>query len=97
VTAAGLSHPIALCAPKPLQPETAFLHAQAVRDEDAAEIDRLLADGAIVAAESRRPAGPPSRPGERIVGADHPLVVEEKPDDLDERPAMAAQRHWVRR
>jgi hypothetical protein len=97
VTADGACHPIALCPPKPIEPTTAFQHAQTVRDEDAAQIERWLAGGKIVQVEGRRPGGPPSRPADRLVPADHPLVVDERPAEIDalSAPSTRPMRHGM--
>ncbi|MBX6322524.1 MAG: hypothetical protein IRY94_11905, partial [Rhodospirillaceae bacterium] len=72
VTPDGGCHPIALCPPSPLEPATAFQHAQALRHADAARLEELLAVGLIVPVSGRRPEGPPSRPGDRLVPSDQP-------------------------
>jgi hypothetical protein len=86
VTADGNSHPIVLCPPKALAPETAFSHALASRTGDEARIEELLAAGDIVQVEGRRPRGQSSRPAERLVPGSHPLVVEERPNGIDDLP-----------
>jgi hypothetical protein len=84
VTANGECHPIVLCPPEPLQPETAFLHAQAVRQKDAARITELLEQGDIVEVVGRKPSHLPSRPGDRLVSSSHVLVTDERPPDMDQ-------------
>lgn len=99
VTVKGDCHPITLSAPRPIEPETAFAHAQAMRDADSARIDQLLAAGDIVEVEGRRPKGQSSRPGDRLLPATHALVVDERPSGIDAMPAYpsrmaGAQRRW---
>jgi hypothetical protein len=99
ITAKGEWYPILLAEPQPLESATAFTHAdRAIRaDRDVAE--RLLAEGVLVEATSaRRPKGMPSRPSDRLLADDHPLVVETLPEGLslvDENPPQRGQ--WRRR
>ncbi len=97
VTPDGRCHPIALCPPTPIEPATAFHHAQAVRDADAARVEELVASGALVPAPGRRPEGPPSRPGDRLLPPDHALVVDERPVALDEEAPVARAGLGLRR
>jgi hypothetical protein len=92
VTPAGACHPVTLCPPHALTPDSAFTSAQIARNEDAARIDALLADGSIIPASGYRVMHYPSRTGERAVAADHPLVVEERPAEFDDSPVMPARR-----
>jgi hypothetical protein len=99
VTPDGNTHPIVLSPPKELAPETAFSHALASRIEDGARIEELLAAGDLVQVEARRPKGQSSRPADRLVPATHPLVIEDRPEDIDAMPsrrpqAMAQPRRW---
>jgi hypothetical protein len=83
VTRDGLGcHPIALGTPHPLEAASAFIHAQAVRQDDGKRIEELIASGALVEASPKRLKGPPSRPTDRILPADHPLIVEVPPAGL---------------
>jgi hypothetical protein len=87
VTADGQCHPITLCPPTPIEPGTAFQHAQATRDADAARVEALVAAGVLVPVTGRRPGGPPSRPADRLVPADHALVIDSPPSGIDEPAA----------
>jgi len=87
VTREGACHPIALAPPHPIDPEAPFLHAQTARAEDGVVIDSLLAAGRIILATGYKVMQNPSRPGDRLLPADHPLVVEDRPPELDETPA----------
>lgn len=82
VTGGGEYFNILLAEPRPLEPETAFNHAEIAlkADHDAAE--RLLAEGALAEATPQRLKGPPARYTERVLAADHPLVVDEPPESL---------------
>ena len=88
VTANDACHPILLCPPEPLTPETAFVHAQLAQSRDVARVAELMAADRLIEVVGRRPKTPPSRPGDTLLPEDHPLVVDERPDDLDETPAF---------
>jgi hypothetical protein len=80
VTATGACHPIRLAPPQPLDPETAFRHAQIAGDADRVVADRLVAEGKLVAVpKARRPTSPPAHPSGRgaALPEDHPLVLDE--------------------
>ena len=87
VTREGACHPIALAPPHPIDPEAPFLHAQTARAEDGAAIESLLAAGLIVPGSASKVTQNPSRPGDRLVPADHPLIIDDRPAELDETPA----------
>lgn len=91
VTSDGDSHPIVLCPPQALAPETAFTHAVASRTSDDERIEQLVGAGDLIPVEARRPKGQSSRPADRLVPASHPLVVEERPADIDEMPPRGFQ------
>jgi hypothetical protein len=91
VTPDGSCHPIALCPPAPIDSATAFQHAQVMREADAARIEELVASGALIPVAGRKPDGPPSRPADRLVPADHALVIDTPPPEL-ERAAAAPRR-----
>lgn len=93
VTVDGACHPIALCLPEPLEPGTAFVHAQAVRQKDAERITQLLAQGDIVEVPGKKPTYPASRPGDRLLPQDHALVVDEPPPGIDQW--VAPPRHGM--
>ncbi|MGE0718562.1 MAG: hypothetical protein AB7P02_24150 [Alphaproteobacteria bacterium] len=82
-TPSGECHPVALTEPLPATPETAFLGAQSIRERDAARLTELIASGDLVEATGLRLRGPPSRPGDRLVPPEHPLIVDERPQDID--------------
>lgn len=87
VTREGACHPVSLSIPRPTDPAAPFLHAQTARAEDGATIESLLAAGRIVPGSGYKVTQNPSRPGDRLVPADHPLIVEDRPAELDEAPA----------
>jgi hypothetical protein len=78
---------VSLSAPRPIDPNAPFLHAQTARAEDEATIESLVASGRFVPATPYRVTQYPSRPGDRMLPADHPLVIEARPDGLDDSPA----------
>ncbi|BBK41692.1 hypothetical protein STVA_17120 [Allostella vacuolata] len=88
VTANDSCHPILLTPPEPLAPETAFVHAQTAQARDTARVAELVAEGKLIEVVGRRPKTPPSRPGDTLLPEDHPLVVDQRPDVLDETPAF---------
>jgi hypothetical protein len=88
VTASDACHPILLCPPEPLSPDTAFVHAQSSQARDTARVAELVAADRLIEVVGRRPKTPPSRPGDTLLPEDHPLVVEERPEELNETPAF---------
>ncbi len=92
VTPEGACHPIALFQPQPINPKTAFLHAQTVRTDNEAVLDALLAANRFTQVRGFRVTHYPSRPSARLVAADHPLIIEERPTDLDEAPVPPTRR-----
>jgi hypothetical protein len=95
ITAKGEWYPILLAEPQPLESSTAFTHADRAIRADREVAERLLAEGILVEATSaRRPKGMPSRPSDRLLADDHPLVVETLPEGLtlvDENPPQRGQ------
>lgn len=87
VTRKGACHPVALSPPRPMDPAAPFLHAQTARAEDGVVIEALLAAGRLVPGSAYKVTQGASRPGDRLVPADHPLIVEDRPAELDEAPA----------
>ena len=87
VTREGACHPVSLSLPRPTDPAAPFLHAQTSRTEDGRAIESLLAGGRILPGSAYKVTQNPSRPGDGFVPADHPLIVEDRPADLDEAPA----------
>ena len=87
VTREGACHPVSLSLPRSTDPEVPFLHAQTARAENGAAIESLLAAGRIVPGSAHKVTQNPSRPGDRLVPADHPLIVEDRPVELDVAPA----------
>ncbi|MCC7275223.1 MAG: hypothetical protein IT561_21325 [Alphaproteobacteria bacterium] len=97
VTTAGDCHPVALSEPQEATPETAFLGAQSIRERDAARVAELIASGDLVEGTGLRLRGPPSRPGDRLLPAGHPLIVDERPADIDAPtppPRRVAPQRW---
>lgn len=92
VTPEGVCLPVVLSPPQPIVAETAFGHAQVARAGDNAAIDALIASGALIPVRGYRVMHHPSRPGDRLVPADHALVVEDRPEEFDELPAMQNRR-----
>jgi hypothetical protein len=97
--ASGECHPVLLAEPQPLAPATAFTHAELAIKADHAVVEKLIADGKLAEATPRRPKGLPSRPSDRVLGEDHPLVIDELPADFslkeeDVRPRAGAR--WTR-
>ncbi len=88
VTPSDSCHPILLSPPEALSPDTAFIHAQAAQARDVARVAELMAEGKLIEVVGRRPKTPPSRPGDTLLPEDHPLVVDERPEVLDETPAF---------
>jgi hypothetical protein len=74
VTADGQSHAISMAPPRPLEPATAFTHAERSIKADLAVIDELMRAKALVEMEPRKRATPPRPPREEF-GEDHPLVI----------------------
>jgi hypothetical protein len=97
VTADGGCHPITLCQPMPIEPATAFHHAQAMREADAARVEELVAAGVLVPITGRRPDGPPSRPADRLVPAEHELVSDKRPPEPDGMAAAPRRAPGMRR
>jgi len=92
VTSEGACHPLSLSTPHPIDPANPFQHAQIVRTGDEACLDALIAEGALVQVHGYRVIHHPSRPSDRVVAADHPLVVDERPAELDDTPVRPAWR-----
>lgn len=99
ITQKGEWYPILLAEPQPLESTTAFTHADRAIRADREIAERLLAEGVLTeATTARRPKGMPSRPSDRLLGDDHPLVVETLPEGMslvDENPPARSQ--WRRR
>jgi len=81
VTPAGQCHPIQLSAPRLREVATAFTHAEMVLREDREIVERLLSQGAVIEGPPRRPKTPALLTDGRRLPEDHPLVVENPPDD----------------
>jgi hypothetical protein len=84
LTAAMACHPIQLSTPRTLEVATAFGHADAVLREDRKILDDLLAEGAVVEAETRRSRATLSRLPDAVFAEDHPLVVTIRPRGVEE-------------
>ena len=82
VTASGQCHPVLLAEPQPLEPGTAFTHQELAIKADRSVAERLLAEGKLAEATPRRPKGMPSRPSDRMLAADHPIVVDKLPKGM---------------
>jgi hypothetical protein len=76
VTASGQCYPVLLAEPRALDAATAFIHAELAIKADRARAEQLLAEGKLAEASPRRPKGPPSRPADRMLADEHPLIVE---------------------
>jgi hypothetical protein len=100
VTAVGQCHPILLAEPQPLDPATAFTHQELAIKADRTVAERLLAEGKLAEATPRRPKGMPTRPSDRMLEADHPIVVDKLPKGMspeDEAAALRGARpNWTR-
>jgi hypothetical protein len=101
VTAAGQCHPILLAEPQPLDPATAFTHQELAIKADRTVAERLLAEGKVAEATPRRPKGMPSRPSDRMLDDEHPIVVDKLPKGISpEDDAAASMRgprpNWTR-
>jgi hypothetical protein len=101
ITAKGEWYPILLAAPQPLEKDTAFTHAERAIKADRDVAERLLAEGKLTGATTaRRPKGVPSRPSDRMLADDHPLVLETLPAGMtlvDENAPTRPQGRWQRR
>jgi hypothetical protein len=101
ITSKGEWYPIQLAEPIPLETTTAFTHAERVIKADRELTDKLVADGVLVeATTAKRPKGMPTRPAERMLPDDHPLVVDELPDGFslsDGKPPQRGAGNWRRR
>jgi hypothetical protein len=84
VTAGGQSFPVLLTEPQPLEPGSAFTHAQSAAAADREVAATLMAEGVVKEAMPRRVKNQVSRGLERMFDERHPLVVDEAPQDLDE-------------
>ena len=87
----GTSEPVILSSPRPIDPQTAFEYARVSREDDLAIIETLLASGALRPVKGYRLSQKPSRPGDRVLTSDHPLVVEELPDEIDATPDVPTE------
>lgn len=79
VTADGHAYQILLAPPEPLEPATAFVHAQMAAKADRACAEALKAAGKLGDALPRRVKSEPSRASSQMFAEDHPLVVDEPP------------------
>jgi hypothetical protein len=92
VTPEGACHPVSLSPPHPIDRQNPFLHAQTVRSGDEVLLESLIQSGDLVQVHGYRVMHHPSRPSDRLVAADHPLVVEERPQELDDTPVRPVWR-----
>jgi hypothetical protein len=99
ITVAGQCHPILLAEPRPLDPDTAFSHAELAIQADHEAAEKLIADGKLAEATPRRPKAPPTRPADAMLEAGHPLVVDKLPKGVSptREPAAGGPRQWTRR
>jgi hypothetical protein len=101
VTAKGEWYPILLAEPQAMDAATAFQHADRAIKADREIADQLLAEGKLTdAVTARRPKGMPSRPSDRMLADDHPLVVDTLPKGFtlrDETIPPRASGQWRRR
>lgn len=96
VAADGECHPIALSPPQPLQPATAFTHAQLAIDADREVIASLLAAGALTDVLPIRVKTPFRGQSDRSFAEDHPLVVDQLPARPLGAETEAPRRHGGR-
>jgi hypothetical protein len=90
-------HAIQLSVPRPLEVDTAFQHTATVLREDREIVDKLLAEGAVIETPPARLRPVPSRLPDSLLAEDHPLVVENRPHDLDAEPPPPPDRSDHRR
>jgi hypothetical protein len=86
VTADGHVHQILLSTPQPLEPATAFVHAQTAAKADRTRAEELKAAGLLGDGLPRRVKSEPSRASTQTFAEDHPLVVDEAPPSATAPP-----------
>jgi hypothetical protein len=67
---------VLLSEPRPLELATALVHAQQVREEETAAIERQAVAGTLIEALARQPKVHQVTRAEQRFAADHPLIVE---------------------
>lgn len=86
VTQDGHAYQILLTPPRPLEPATAFIHAQGAAKADRACAEQLKAAGKLDEALPRRVKSEPPRASTLMFAEEHPLVVDVPPPATTEMP-----------